>query len=429
MCLVQDAINARLPIITVTSNDPFYDTAIICHMASQAKRLLPSNPVASTEKLLSDNLIGRVSGTKQANAHGNKVVCYTGKLDEPSWKDIYTTAMEKKSTVVVLLRNGEQFDLGYQAGVLNPPESMVFDALKPFCEDIYIPQAIKALQGLQLSDVQSVLRLTMARAESITSSAIRQTRKAFVGGVRGLQLVETKQAFYQPDHDVAQWITINANPFIKATMRDLIPRGLLLKGVAGTGKTAGAKYIAWCMDVELVRVDMPSMMSKWSGDAEANLDHALATLEQMSPCVALFDEVEKVVSTNDEDGSSKRMLAKLLWWLQEKSARVLVVMTTNRLKDLPPELYRAGRIDQVLTLDGMVNKPDNISKFTEALSEPFVKEGLKVPTGEQMVSMMQTRAYHVVDDEKQRDQSGIFVSQAEITSEFINRVKALNFSA
>lgn len=426
-CLVQDAITARLPLVTVLSQDPFYDTAIIRNMATTSHRLIPSNPVAMNEKQLSDLLMGKANGTKQGNAIGNKVICYVGELSEPAWKDVYETALEKKSTVVVLLRNNEDFQLGYQAGVLNPPAPMVFEALRAHCEDIFIPEAQKALQGLQLSDIDSVLRLTKSRDEAVTTSGIRETRKAFVGGVRGLKLVEVDQAYYKPDQDVSDWLAINSGPFLKATMQRLIPRGLMLAGVAGTGKTAGAKYIAKTLQVQLVRVDIASMLSKWQGEAEVNLDHALATLDQMSPCVALFDEIEKVIANGEDNSSNSRMLSKLLWWLQEKTSKVLVVMTTNKLNDLPQELYREGRVDEVLHLDGMTYHPDTLKAFLDGLAEPFIKEGLQVPTIDAMELAMGARRYNVKDMKKVRDVNGTYLAQAEITGAFIKRVKMLNY--
>lgn len=426
-CLVQDAITARLPLVTVISQDPFYDTAIIRNMTTVAQRFSPSNHITQNAKQLSDLLMGKTNGTKQGNAAGNKVICYTGNLEEPAWKDVYETALEKKSTVVILLRNGEEFKLGYQAGVLNPPSDMIFESLKAHCEDIFIPEAQKALQGLQLSDIDSVLRLTKTRDEKVTASGIRETRKAFVGGVRGLKLVEVSQPYYKPDEAVREWLTINANPFLKATMQRLIPRGLMFAGVAGTGKTAGAKYLAQQLEVQLVRVDMASMLSKWQGDAEMYLDHALATLDQMSPCVALFDEIEKVIANGEDNGTNARMLSKLLWWLQEKTSKVLVVMTTNKLNDLPQELYREGRVDEVLTLDGLKYTPDALQNFVDGLAEPFVKEGLQVPTIDAMEMAMGKMRYEVVDMKKKRDPNGTYMAQAEITGAFIKRVKILNY--
>lgn len=426
-CLVQDAITARLPLIVVTSLDPFYDTAIIRHMAGIAKRFVPVNHVASTDKLLSDELVGKITNQKQANAQGNKVICFTGEIKDIAWKDIYQTASEKKSTVVVILRNGEEFNLGYQAGTLNPPEDMVFDILKPFCDDIFIPESQKALQGLQLTDIESVLRLTKARDGQINAQGIRETRKAFVGGVRGLTLIETEQAYYLPDQPVVDWYNVNAGVFLKSQNARLVPRGILFEGVAGTGKSSGAKYIAHQLGLQLVKVDFGSMMSKWSGEAETNLERALATLDQMAPCVALFDEIEKAVTTESDDGgSARRMLAKLLWWLQEHRSKVLTVMTTNDLPSLPQELYRAGRIDEVLNLDGMTNTPDNLATFLKGLEQPFIAEGLKVPTFANMQAEMVPMSYTVVDNKK--DRNGMtFIAQAEITATFIKQVKKLNF--
>lgn len=431
-CLVYDAIKARLPLISVNSPDPFYDTGIIAHMTSEACRLQPSNPVCQDEK----GLVKLLMGEGTANAMGNKVVCFVGDPKDVAWKNIYQTCLEKKSTCVVLLRNGENFELGYNAGILNPPEKMVFNALKPFCkDDILIPMIMKALQGLSLSNIDAVLRLTRERDEegAITPAGIRETRRAFVGGIRGLKIVDVNQPYYKPDQVITDWLDVNVKPFIKATMGQLIPRGMLFEGVAGTGKSAGSKYIAKELGLQLVKVELDSMMTKWSGEAEANLEIALTTLDQMAPCVALFDEIEKVISTSEDEGSSKRMLAKLLWWLQEHKSKVLVIMTTNHIDGLPQELYRPPRVDEVISLNGMPAEHNELANFLEGLCQPFVENGLKIPSMPEMMSAMSPLRYHVVGNKKQRmadaadNTPNLLYSQAEITGEFIKLVKKLNY--
>lgn len=424
-CLVQEAITARLPLVAVISNDPFYDTAIIRHMASEAHRPHPSNGVAMDEKALVKLLVG----DGKSNPHGNKVVCFVGDVKSVAWKSIYESCMDKKSTCVVMLRNNEEYQLGYHAGHLNPPEAMVFQTLQPFCEDILIPMVQKSLQGLSLSNIDAVLRLTKERDGDIKPSGIRETRKAFVGGVRGLKLVDVNQPYYKPDVAIGQWLATNAKPFKQATMSQLVPRGILFEGVAGTGKSAGAKYLAQNLHVQLVKVDIGSMLSKWSGEAEINLDIALSTLDQMSPCVALFDEIEKVISSNDEDGASKRMLAKLLWWLQERTSKVLVIMTTNRVHELPQELYRPPRTDETISLNGIPysGADSDIYDFVQGLAEPFVEHGLKIPSVSDVRKAMKPLRYSVEDCQKVRHAHGQLLAQAEITGEFVRIIKTLNY--
>ena len=111
------------------------------------------------------------------------------------------------------------------------------------------------------------------------------------------------------------------------------------------------------------------MLSKWQGEAEQHLNQALVTLDKESPCIVLFDEVEKLFMNNSENDTSQRLLSKLLWWLQYKSSKVFVVMTCNNLEALPTELYRSGRIDQLIKLQGL--HKDQLANFVIQLLESF----------------------------------------------------------
>ncbi|MGI4991083.1 AAA family ATPase (plasmid) [Halobacteriovorax sp. GFR7] len=393
-------------------------------MTTDANRMFPSNGVVSEEKPLAKLIIG----DSNSNSFGNKVVAFIGNPKDIAWKDIYETCVEKRSTVVVVLRNGEDFGLGYHAGVLNPPDNMVYDALLPFVDEILIPMTQKAVQGLTLTNIDAVLRLTKARDGEITPSGIRETRKAFVGDVRGLKLIESAQPYYVPDADLVEWLDTNKQPFRHAVIDRLTPRGVLLEGVAGTGKSAGAKYLAQELGVQLLHLGIGDMLSKWSGEAETNLEKALNTVEQMAPCVLLLDEVEKVIRSGEEDGASSRMLAKLLWWLQERKARILVVMTTNNIDALPQEMYRPPRIDENITLNGMPADEKEVAKFVQGLAEPFHKEGLILPDMGLVWQELTAKRYNVVDGIKVRTVKGKFLAQAEITGLYIKYIKKLNYS-
>ena len=141
-----------------------------------------------------------------------------------------------------------------------------------------------------------------------------------------------------------------------------------------TGKTEFAKYVARKWGLSLFLLDVNSMLSKWQGEAEHHLNQALTTLDKESPCIVLFDEVEKLFLDNSENDTSQRLLSKLLWWLQYKTSKVFVVMTCNNLEALPTELYRSGRIDQLIELQGLHKK--QLEDFVTQLLQTFgVTEG------------------------------------------------------
>ncbi len=133
------------------------------------------------------------------------------------------------------------------------------------------------------------------------------------------------------------------------------PRGILLLGVQGCGKSLAAKAVAKDWGLPLLRLEPGRLFDKFIGESEKNLDRALATAERMAPCVLMIDEIEKgfasVTSSESDGGLSRRILGRLLGWLQDRSAPVFLVATCNQIDALPPELMRKGRFDEIFFID------------------------------------------------------------------------------
>jgi len=130
------------------------------------------------------------------------------------------------------------------------------------------------------------------------------------------------------------------------------PKGILLLGVQGCGKSIAAKAVAGAWGVPLLRLDFGRLYNKYIGESESNIREALKTAEVMSPCVLWIDELEKGISVNDnDDGTSQRILGTLLTWMAENKKSVFIVATSNAIEQLPPELIRKGRLDEVFFVD------------------------------------------------------------------------------
>ncbi len=131
------------------------------------------------------------------------------------------------------------------------------------------------------------------------------------------------------------------------------PRGLLLLGVQGCGKSLCAKAVANAWSLPLLRLDTARIYSKYFGETERNLHRAMTLAERMSPIVLWIDELEKIFGggQRDESGASQRVLSAFLTWLQEKRASVFVIATANDVSSLPPELIRKGRFDEIFFVD------------------------------------------------------------------------------
>jgi SpoVK/Ycf46/Vps4 family AAA+-type ATPase len=132
------------------------------------------------------------------------------------------------------------------------------------------------------------------------------------------------------------------------------PKGMLLLGVQGCGKSLAAKAAAGILGVPLLRLDFGVLYNKYYGETERNLRKALDTAELMSPCVLWMDEIEKGVAAgnaDDDGGLSRRVMGELLTWMSEKKQPVFLVATANDIVRLPPELVRKGRFDEIFFVD------------------------------------------------------------------------------
>jgi SpoVK/Ycf46/Vps4 family AAA+-type ATPase len=132
------------------------------------------------------------------------------------------------------------------------------------------------------------------------------------------------------------------------------PRGVLLVGVPGCGKSLSAKAIAANWNLPLYRLDLANIHGQYLGQSEARLKEALATADRVAPCVLWIDEIEKGLAGaggSGDGGTSTRVLGHFLYWLQEGRARVFVVSTANDIGRLPPELFRRGRFDELFFVD------------------------------------------------------------------------------
>lgn len=126
------------------------------------------------------------------------------------------------------------------------------------------------------------------------------------------------------------------------------PKGILLIGVQGCGKSLAAKAIAGVFGLPLLRLDFGTLYNKYHGETERNLRESLKTADVMAPCVLWIDEIEKgLAGRGGETGTSQRVLGSFLTWMAEKNEKVFIVATANDITSLPPELVRKGRFDEI----------------------------------------------------------------------------------
>jgi len=129
------------------------------------------------------------------------------------------------------------------------------------------------------------------------------------------------------------------------------PRGVLLTGVPGCGKSLCSKATASIFNIPLYRLDLATVQGQYVGQSEQQLKAALDTAEYVSPCVLWIDEIEKGLKDSSSGNLTSKMIGQFLFWLQECKKPVFVVASANSVESLPPELIRKGRFDEIFFVD------------------------------------------------------------------------------
>ncbi|MGD8525242.1 MAG: AAA family ATPase [Thioalkalispiraceae bacterium] len=192
--------------------------------------------------------------------------------------------------------------------------------------------------AIEHSDIPGVMKAKydMLNKDGILHFEYETEKFSDVGGFRNLK----------------QWLEKRQAAFIEESSILDRPRGVLLLGIQGCGKSLAAKAVAGVWGVPLLRFDLGAMYNKYHGETERNLRETLNSAEVMAPCVLWIDEIEKALSSSDSDGgTSKRVLGNLLTWMAENKNRVFIVATANDIEALPPELIRKGRLDEIFFVD------------------------------------------------------------------------------
>lgn len=218
---------------------------------------------------------------------------------------------------------------------------------------------IRHLRGLTLIDARRIAReLIHADGRIGPADVIAAQRAKFdllgKGGVLGFEPDVARFDQIAGLSKLKQWVSLRQKLFVEGKGPKGLdpPKGVLLLGVQGCGKSLAAKACAGGFGVPLLRIDFGALYNKYHGETERNLREALKAAEAMSPCVLWCDEIEKGLATsNSDDGVSRRVLGSLLTWMNERKSPVFLVATANAVDQLPPEFLRKGRFDEIFFVD------------------------------------------------------------------------------
>ena len=222
-------------------------------------------------------------------------------------------------------------------------------------DDRTLKKLIANLRGVSHADAQVLIRHAIYGDGAITDSDIPEVNKLKFDlmdseGVLHFEYDTERFSNVAGLHNLKQWLTLRRDAFIQEQTER--PKGVLLLGVQGGGKSLAAKAVAGFWSIPLLRLDFGALYNKFFGETERNLRNSLKQAELMAPCVLWMDEIEKGLATGASDNAtSHRVLGTLLTWMAENDSAVFIVATSNDISGLPPELVRKGRLDEIFFVD------------------------------------------------------------------------------
>lgn len=271
------------------------------------------------------------------------------------------------SPIVVIPKDLEKFITILEMDYLNTEE--IQHIIRRFIQDNAISQVIEeelidefalAFKGLTEFEILNLLALSYADDGELSREDLRlifDQKQQMIKKAGILEMIPLKETVDDIGglEILKKWFVRKAKVYKnmdKAKKYGVdMPKGVLIAGVPGCGKSLNAKAAANLFEVPLLRLDMGRLMGKYVGESEGNLRNAIALAEAISPCVLWIDELEKafagIGSTGGGAEVTTRLFGNFLTWMQEKESPTFVVATANDITKLPPELLRKGRFDEI----------------------------------------------------------------------------------
>ena len=233
-------------------------------------------------------------------------------------------------------------------------------SLKQDIADDLLLSLTTACQGLSLERIRRVLSKVIAQSGSIDRSSpplVLEEKKQIIQQTQLLEfsLTDKKITDLGGLDNFKEWLKLRSEAFLPAAKEYGLPypKGLLLVGVQGTGKSLAAKTVANEWNLPLLRLDFGRLFASLIGQSESRVRKMIQIAEALSPCVLWVDEIDKAFAgaqNSGDSGTTSRVLATFLTWMSEKASPVFVVATANNIEWIPPEIIRKGRFDEVFFL-------------------------------------------------------------------------------
>lgn len=246
----------------------------------------------------------------------------------------------------------------------------------PKIQESLLEEFAVAFKGLSEFEICNLLGLAYTDDGELTRKDLRlifEQKQQMIKKAGILEMIPLKESINDIGglENIKTWLKRKAKVFKNTGAAEKfgvdMPKGVLVAGVPGCGKSLSAKAIASLFEVPLLRLDMGRLMGKYVGESEANMRKAISLAEAISPCVLWIDELEKAFAGIGSGGNGAEVTTRLfgyfLTWLQEKTSPAFVVATANDILKLPPELLRKGRFDEIFYIG--LPKPDERKRIFE----------------------------------------------------------------
>ncbi len=219
-------------------------------------------------------------------------------------------------------------------------------------------QFVRAFQGLTINTIKTILSKALARSGKISMNDMELVLEEKKQVIRKTEVLE----FFRAEETMGsiggmdvlkKWILTRGMAFSERAQQFGLPypKGVLIVGIQGTGKSLCAKAISQQWHMPLLRLDVGRLMGSYVGESEGRTRQMIQIAEAMAPCILWIDEVDKAFAgiggPQGDSGAQARVFGSLITWMQEKKSPVFIVATANNIEALPPEFMRKGRFDEI----------------------------------------------------------------------------------
>lgn len=386
--LVRRYLNARVPLIIIRTIEPVRATSILSscaigmramafyqHSRTEGLRDMTSGHTVSDDASLASAL-EQARSTFKARPNVNFVFNDVEDVHQESSTSRHLAEMvrlaDTRQGSIVLVVDTPVWSglsrLGMSVTLDLPTRDEMYELVSGMLDDhrrdiaiewgeAEVSRAAEVLTGVTEMEAVNSLAAMLATGQVAVAdlAELSQFKDQIVGELNGIERVHLEEDYQVGGlHRLRTWL-VKREVLMKADLSKSAlhpPRGILLVGVPGCGKSLSAKAIASEWKLPLYRLDLGAVLGMYVGQSEGQLREALETADRVAPCILWIDEIEKGLASGGGDGGvSRRLVGQFLYWLQESRSKVFIVATANDVSSLPPELLRKGRFDELFFVD------------------------------------------------------------------------------